>query len=467
MSGDLFWAGFYLLTLLGLGVATGAAGALRAPGPAAWGLILVLGTGCLGYGSFLLALLGLAPSRLSLAVLWIPILVGTARHRRRLGESISPAGSGPRGSVAAVPLLFLLLCLVGVAIDGLSSRIYEWDTFAIWDFKAKILAAEGLVPRPDSFSDLTLSYSHLDYPLMVPLLEAGIYGAVGHTATPFGRLPLVVLYLGLALLFYGFARSSLRPWAAGMVTAVVMGAPVMLRWAASGTADVPLTVFYTGAVLLLLDGVESARWRSACLCGVLSAFAAFSKDEGLVLALLTGVLWFVSGLREGLDRRRWLAVGGFAGAFGALYLPWLWWAREIPRTHTDFVSQLRISEIVSNLERLPVILEAIGAQLADVWQFGLLWLLLLVSAGLGRRAFESRVTRTGWILLLGHLAAYVLVFLITPWNLRAHLDSALERLVLHWVPLAGVLIVLHLSRLVGVGSRSPGSWAARKIESGE
>ena len=448
MSEDLLWVGFYLITLVGLGVATGAGGVLRAPRPSAWGWVLVLGAGCLGYGSFLLALLGLAPSRLSLAALWVPILVGIARHRSRRGGSPPAAGSGPPDPVAALPLLFLLTCVLGVAIDGLSSRIYEWDTFAIWDYKARILASEGLVPRPDYFSDLTLSYSHLDYPLMVPFLGAGIYGAVGHTETPFARLPLVVLYLGLVLLFYGFARKSLRPWAAGVVTAIVVGAPVLLRWAAAGTADVPLTVFYTGAVLFLLDGVETVRWRSACLCGVLSAFAAFSKHEGLMLAVLLGTLWLVPALRGGLDRRRWFAFGGFAGVFGALYLPWMWWAREIPRTHTDFVSQLRISEIVSNLERLPVILEAVGAQLADVWQFGLLWPLLLLSAWLGRRAFESRSTRTAWLLLLGHLAAYVLVFLITPWDLRAHLDSALERLVLHLVPLAGVLIVLHLSRLL-------------------
>jgi len=47
----------------------------------------------------------------------------------------------------------------------------EWDAFAIWGFKAKVLTHEALRPTPAYFHDLTLSYSHLDYPLMVPFLR--------------------------------------------------------------------------------------------------------------------------------------------------------------------------------------------------------------------------------------------------------------------------------------------------------
>ena len=66
---------------------------------------------------------------------------------------------------------------------ALSSPLVEWDAFAIWGFKAKVLVHEALRPAPAYFHDLTLSYSHLDYPLMVPFLTAGAYAAMGTLMT--------------------------------------------------------------------------------------------------------------------------------------------------------------------------------------------------------------------------------------------------------------------------------------------
>ena len=48
--------------------------------------------------------------------------------------------------------------------------------------------ARSPVPNPDLFHDASLSYSHLDYPLMVPFLTAGASAAMGTVDDQTGKL---------------------------------------------------------------------------------------------------------------------------------------------------------------------------------------------------------------------------------------------------------------------------------------
>jgi len=80
------------------------------------------------------------------------------------------------GTAAAV---LIIAATANAAAKTLTPGLADIDAFAIWMFKAKIVAAQPLLPIPKFLLDDSLSYSHQDYPLGMPLVVAGMYAAIG------------------------------------------------------------------------------------------------------------------------------------------------------------------------------------------------------------------------------------------------------------------------------------------------
>ena len=98
-------------------------------------------------------------------------------------------------------------------------------------------------------------------------------------------------------------------------------------------------------------------------------------------------------------------------------LPWLLWAAPVPRSHENYMTHLRPAAILANLDRVPTIVGAFAVEAGNVWRYGLLFPALAGAAILGRGALRERRMRLVWSLLLLHLLAYGLVFMVTAWTL--------------------------------------------------
>jgi len=450
---DWVWLAFYLLVILTLGMVGAKLFTWKEEClfSETLSLVVILGTGSLGYLLFLLGLVGVRPTRWSFVVLFVVTMIPCIFFFRNWKIPINELRSGflhiTRLPFVVSTALFILLLIFQsiVLVHALGSHLYEWDAFAIWGLKAKVIALKGIIPCPDYFGDLSLGYSHLDYPLMIPFLMAGVYGVLGHIDDQMAKLSLPVIYFGLMCLVFAFSKRRLPTPAAFTITAIVMGTPVMLRWAGSGNADVPLTAFYTASVVYLLDWEEHSKWRSCVLCGILSGFAAFTKNEGLALGAINCLVIFLFPIRSQYWRRRLSGAVLCVATFIILILPWLIWSNDIPRTEENYPAHLRFSEIIKNVSRIPIILSEFVSQVVSIWQYGLIWLILIVSAIIRWRAFCDRTTFTACSLFLLHLVTYFLIFLVTPWDIRELLSVALDRLVLHILPVGGLLIALFFS----------------------
>ena len=251
-------------------------------------------------------------------------------------------------------LLALLVVFQGsVLIHALAFPIDDWDAFAIWGMKAKVIATEGLVPMPSYFTDVSLSYSHLDYPLMVPFLMAEVDAVLGRVDDRMARLAMPLLYGGLACLVFNFSQRRLPTSMALAVTAIVMGASTDAAQAGSGCADVPLAAFYTASIVCLSEWEDDPRLRWCVLCGVMSAFAAFTKNEGLVLGGLDCAAALLMAILSDRRKRRLVGAGLCTTVFLSLILPWIVWSYEIPRTHENYLAHLRVSEIFNKCTAFP------------------------------------------------------------------------------------------------------------------
>lgn len=433
----------YLLLLLGVGVASASLLSDRRPValPEAAGRVVALGAGNLALALFLCSLAGLAPSRAVLA----GIAAGSAcvvmvrvRTRGLPRVALPTAAVAARMLPIAVPAAALV---AAVAFHAVAMPMLEWDAYAIWGLKAKVLLHEPLASAPAYFRDATLSYSHLDYPLGLPLLLAGAYAALGAAGEAPAKAVLPLLHAALGLLVYGGLRDRLAPGRAGVLALLLLGLPALLRWAGSGLADAPLALFHAGVLVHGSRWLDAGRREDAVLAGLFAAHATFTKNEGLALAAVALGGLFV--LRVVRAPRTWLSAGIPPAVWLLASAPWLVWSRALPRTHEDYASRLGPAEVLASAGRLGDVLAVLGAELTAWTRWGGLWLLLAVLAALGFRAFREPRVAWLWAVLLADLAVYGLVLLVSPWRVETLASFALDRLLLHLAPAAVLLIGAH------------------------
>jgi hypothetical protein len=404
-----------------------------------------IGAGTMGLLLFWASLIGFVPSRPLLVIIGglalASLLVMGKMHRlARINILATDWEKGDGWMV--VPLAVTVAGLVMIVVVGLSSPLSEWDTFAIWGFKAKVLTHEALRPTPASFHDLTLNYSHLDYPLMVPFLTAGAYAAMGTVDDQTGKLVSVFLDVLIVPMVYLGLRWKLRRLPAACLSAILAMLPVMFRYGGVGCADLPLTMFYAGSILYVARWIDRQQWQDLILAILFSAFAAFTKNEGAALALMNGAVILGFGLWVG-RRRAWAGAAAFFTGLLAMDAVWLIWSRSLPRTHEDYGSKLLSTALVTHLPRLKEIIPAMLIQIAEFQIWGLLWIMAVVMALLGWRALTRPFVLALWILLGMHLMSYALAYSVTPWDLTVLMPMTMDRLLLHTVPVVIFLAGWH------------------------
>jgi len=419
------------------------------------GLAPAVGAGTMGLLLFWASLVGFAPSRALLAVIGLVALAGllVLKMKSRLPRVEVRATDWEKGDGWMVlPLALTVMALAAIATGALSEPLVEWDAFAIWGFKAKVLLHEALGSNPAYFHDLTLSYSHLDYPLMVPFLTAGAYAAMGTVDDQSGKLVSVFLDVLIVPVVYLGLRWKLRRPPAACLSAILALLPAMFRYGGVGCADLPLAMFHAGSLLHVARWIDRQRWQDLTLAILFSAFAAFTKNEGAVLALMNGAVILGFGLWGG-PRRAWVGAAAFFAGLLAIDAAWMIWSGSLPRTHEDYGAKLLSSLVVTRLPRLREILPAMLSQTGAFRVWGLLWILAGGMVLLGWRAVTRRTVLAVWILLGMQLMAYALAYSVTPWDLAELIPMSMDRLLLHTLPAVVFLAGWHWAEL-GAGNQS-------------
>src|SRR5579872_7470281 len=136
------WCALYLLILVLSGFAAVARLARRASRIETLALTLCMGPGIIGYLLIILSLLGFRPNRPEI------LLIGALLTAVGITVWKSPRPTpDPKIAGQPVPSWWIALCLLAIAygfisatIDAFMYPVIEWDAFAIWQLKAKVLA---------------------------------------------------------------------------------------------------------------------------------------------------------------------------------------------------------------------------------------------------------------------------------------------------------------------------------------
>jgi hypothetical protein len=375
-----------------------------------------------------LAATGVAGALLPLAKVTVgPVAVGAAAAvalglaaRRLRGTAWRP----PRPSPLAVAGGLAVLGFAALAVPAFRVTPFdEYDAWAIWALKARALHLLGGADA-DVFAAPAYAVAHLEYPLLLPAVEAVGLGAYGldPRLTVFQFLPLGLAGVAaLATLLAG----RVPPIALWTTLLAVVTAPAFLGQLLDAYADVPLALLVAAALTAGCRwALEREPWALRCAVLFLAA-AALTKNEGLLYAaaVVLALLVVAAGAR-----RRLLVASALVLV---TLVPW----RVFTALHDLHGGDYRLSDsldpgwVAGRAGRGPLAVERLLSELLDASRWSLLLPLAVAALSAGLLLGARRVPLAAAVFFAVSLGCLGWVYLVSPLPLENYLDSSAPRVV--------------------------------------
>jgi hypothetical protein len=362
-------------------------------------------------------------------------LIASLRYQPPPSLEIPVSGRGYTTSVplpVAVTVVLVVAVLSGLVVSHhlVSHPEGTWDAWAIWNARAAFLAQPSETWRLGFDSAL----AHPDYPLLLPGAVARAWVFVGAQAAWIPALLAVAFITATALVITGSLWTRYGPVMALAGLALLM-TPEFLFLGTAQIADVPLAFFAVTAVVMVAAR-PPLRSSSLVLAGFACGCAAWTKNEGLVLAAIWPTLIVAStgwrlGRGAGASAAADLVIG--AGPFVVLLAVF----KLVLAPPNDVVSGLMAPGALgywADTTRVAFVAREMALGLfswggwpgpipAAVW-LGTACLVL------PRRAAGPSVG----LLLLMQLFAFFVIYVMTPHSVAWHLQTSWPRLVVQMWP---------------------------------
>jgi hypothetical protein len=383
-------------------LAVGAA-ALAALGWLTWprlGVAFPLGIVLVAVPASYVALLGVPVGATALVVGLAIGCAGLWRTRPWANRIRSPRFSrAGLGGLVALALAGLLAVLLAYAARTFAIRpLIDWDAFAVWTAKARLLYTDpSIAPAALRSGD----YGQTPYPLGLPTVEALGFGAMGRFDPTLIGVQFVLLAIAFPIALWSLLRTHARSWVIALAGVGVVGAPQILFQLLTHYADVPLGLFVglgvaAGAAWLAGRG---ETWLMLCFAAFLG-MAGITKSEGFLFAL-AGVVAIVAATLSRRDRTRWRGCVIGAGGVLASILPWRIYCSAYGLTTPDYnlARVVDVGYLHAHDDRLRPVVAELWRQLSDTSKWAwLTWVIVL--------AFAAALAAGRW-----HVLAFAVVWL--------------------------------------------------------
>ena len=338
--------------------------------------------------------------------------------------------------------IFSFSILVGFGlqiIQSLNNLHGNWDAWSFWNLRASFFFKN----YPDWMIafDTNASNSNLDYPLLIPCLIFRMWSLLGTDS------PIVPIGIGI-----GFTVATLMVlvgsvWLMrGMEQALVAGvclisAKMFMVCGADQYSDIPIGFYFLGAIAGLFLGAVQVRNQLALLflAGIFLGFATWTKNEGLLVALsliAAGFLSLVIAYRALSFFKASIVLLGLSPILCVL----LDFKINVAPVANAYVSVNYWDRIFCQLrqsERYIAIAKRFFLEFFTFHRWGYVAPFMILYGAL--RGFSNNsvtkpyttMTITSITLIL---LGYFFIYVITPQELIVHLDTSLNRLVLHVFP---------------------------------
>jgi hypothetical protein len=350
-------------------------------------------------------------------------------------------------SSSAARALTLLLCLTCATLAYLCLQDpLGWDGLLVWELKARYAYLNGGALPATYFTDAARSYSHPEYPLLLPLTECWLYMWIGDADQFWVKIIFPIFFVaGAILLTRAGNEFSGRRWAGALVAVLFTLIPFMTSRVGGivvGYADLPLSLFYLAAVYYLAVFLRSNSTTALALFVSFASVLPWLKREGAILWLVAGALgaiaiWRQRGVRSAV-------VSLLPGAI--IIIGWQFFLHQMQTPPARDFLPMNLTTVVSNLNRVRPILTDLIDELMRTSHWSLFWLALIsafVALAMRQRNQQAALLA---ICVLVPIAIYCTTYLFSAWpEFRAHIATSLSRLLLQVVPVGWLAIAFALA----------------------
>jgi hypothetical protein len=421
-----------------------------------WGLSYLCGVAATGILAAHLALLHVSVGWVELSVFAVAA-AGAGAWRLRGTEP--PSWQRPAWiTLAGLAVLAAVLVEYGRAFAV--APLDRYDAWAIWALKGHALYAFGWAD-PSVFAGAEYRFANLDYPLLLPAVEAVDFRAMGAFDTRVMHLQFLLFLAASLLALAALLRDrvpSLLLWPSLVAVAL---APAVFDQLLTAYADVPLAlIFAVGVAAAGRWLITNERWPLA-VAALCFAAALLTKNEGSLFVLAAFLGLFVAA------RERWRPLAIAAAVDVALLLPWKVYVRihDIESINYSLADSFDVDHISGRLGVLRIAFRTLGGEMIDPLKWGLLVPLfaLLVIAGLITRPralpiFAGVLTLVSWLGLSW-------IYVISHFEYSSYLGSTKERVIAAIVLGGAALTPLLATEIWASASGARGS--ARLHSAGE
>jgi hypothetical protein len=383
-------------------------------------------------------------------------------HRERPPHLTHAVIAGRPWEALVLSGLVLLICIqfAGLMIIALGRPLDTWDSWVNWAMKARVIFTENGF-GPALYADPSRVITHLDYPLLLPLLQAWVFTWLGVPDDRLAALPGLFFYLTMiGAMYAGARRWGARPAIAALPAAALACLPGLADLAAIGFADLPVAALVTVAAIYLVDWLRTGARGPLLAASLAAGLLPWTKREGWILLAIFALAALLAGIMVHRGLQRVLADAAiFLGGAAVLAGPWLVFTivHRIPNPDYDTVSA---AVLAANAGRFPFIVY----HLLLAWgspKLGLVWPAAMLAAGWGwlhSRQSKMRVRPVDMLLLgpgLLYTAVLAPVYLVAahvPY--QQHVVGSVSRLAAQVAPLPIIWLALRMHPQSFAGTRA-------------
>jgi len=346
-------------------------------------------------------------------------------------------------------LVFTLIFFTPLIIESLTSFLIAWDALAIWFLKAKVLYFnQNLLSflKSENFY-----YSSQAYPLGIPLIINIYYRIVNQINDQAIQFYFVWFFINMFFLFFGFLinffEKNFSKFLLFLISITLMISTAFIIYSHNGYIDFQLGYIFLVIFSLFYLFIENKKEISSfypklILLGL--GYSLMIKNEVVPFSLISiFILLTIFKLNFGFlnfFRKYFLYFLSF--------LPFLYW--EVYR-RVNLIPSFLDSNLIpkkENLLRLKVVFNYFILEYFNTEKYGLnliiaFFLIIFFGTILFYRKKILKMMPL-LLILLFQIFSYFYVFLVTPFPYIVHLESSLERIFLHFIPLIYFLAIVFV-----------------------
>jgi hypothetical protein len=355
-------------------------------------------------------------------------------------------------------LIVILIAIFSFILRVLNDPHGSWDAWNIYNLGARFIY-RGASEWTTAFSN-PYGWTLPDYPL---LIQGNVARVWSHTGNETLMAPLLqaFLFLSATVLLIVFSVSKLQNNSQGLMAGMVLlGVPFFIRSGASLVADVPLGFYILATVVLycLIDERHQKHSGLVVLCGVMAGFAAWTKNEGLLLILSIFFARFIVVARQKGFGMFFKEILLFAAGLTPILITVVYYKYQLTSPNilylqdqlaspTTFIFNQKLSTLFHSLTDISKYL-MIGKTFAIKFYELIKWMLVvfpvfILLMGRSDKNQNNPGISTTLLILTIMICGYFTVFLVYPLdNLEWLLETTTKRLFLHLLP--GLIFVFFL-----------------------